>query len=228
VGGKNSTVEELKAYMDGYNRSLKQLGKNYAGLSKISVQTGTSHGGVVLADGTIAQVKLDLNALQALSEAARSGYRMAGAVQHGASTLPEDAFGNFPKHGACEIHLATGFQNIIFDHPRIPANLRESIRQWVVENCASERKASDSEQQFIYKSRKKAIGPFKKQMWHMPAEVLSSISADLETRFGFLFDQLKIQGTAEAVKRYVKAPLMRHAAPRPVGAAAPDDADAGE
>ena len=227
VGGKNSTVEELKAYMDGYHRALKEMGK-YVGLSKISVQTGTSHGGVVLADGSIAQVKLDLNALKALSEAARSGYGMAGAVQHGASTLPEDAFGNFPKYGACEIHLATGFQNMVFDHPKIPARLGEAARQWVIKNCASERKASDSEQQFLYKSRKKAIGPFKRDMWHMPADVLASISADLEARFGFLFDQLNIQGTAEAVRRYVKAPVMRHSAPRPVGAAAPDDAEAGE
>jgi hypothetical protein len=153
---------------------------------------------------------------------------MAGAVQHGASTLPEDAFGNFPRSGACEIHLATGFQNIVFDHPRIPAQLRDAVRQWVIGNCASERKASDSEQQFIYKSRKKAIGPFKKDMWNLPADVLASVSADLEARFGFLFDQLKIAGTAEAVGRHVRAPVMRQAMPRPVGVAAPDDAEAGE
>ena len=153
---------------------------------------------------------------------------MAGAVQHGASTLPEDAFTNFPKYGACEIHLATGFQNIVLDHPRIPPDLRESVRRWVFENCASERKASDSEQQFLYKSRKKAIGPFKRRMWDLPADVLSAVSADLEGRFGFLFDQLNIGGTTEVVSRYVKAPVVRRAAPRPVGVAAPDDADAGE
>jgi fructose/tagatose bisphosphate aldolase len=228
VGGKNSTVEELKAYMDGYNRTLKKMNPKYVGLSKISVQTGTSHGGVVLADGSIAQVKLDLKALHALSEAARKSYRMGGAVQHGASTLPEDAFTNFPKNGACEIHLATGFQNMVFDHPKIPAQLREEIRQWLIENCAAERKPADSEQQFLYKSRKKAIGPFKREMWHMSPEVLGAISADLEARFGFLFDQLNLPGTADAVGRYVTGPVMRHAVPRPVGAAAPDDAEAGE
>src|SRR5439155_18903019 len=41
VGGKNSDVHELRAFMDGYERTLKRLGP-YAGLSKISVQTGTS------------------------------------------------------------------------------------------------------------------------------------------------------------------------------------------
>src|SRR5687768_13596217 len=63
VGMKNSTVEELHAFMQGYNRSLAGLGK-HAGISKISVQTGTSHGGVVLPDGSMADVKLDLQALE--------------------------------------------------------------------------------------------------------------------------------------------------------------------
>jgi len=227
VGGKNSTVEELRAFMDGYNRSLAALG-NHVGLSKISVQTGTSHGGVVRPDGSIAQVKLDLNALRALSEEATATYRLAGAVQHGASTLPEDAFGNFPKYGACEIHLATNFQNMVFDHPALPADLRAELRAWVIENCANERKPSDTEEQFLYKSRKKAIGPFKAALWDLPAAIKEQVCADLEARFGFLFDQLNIRDTAGLVARYVKAPLLRHAAPRPAAEAAPDDADAGE
>src|SRR6185436_4152655 len=79
VGMKNSTVEELHAFMQGYNRSLAALGGS-VGISKISVQTGTSHGGVVLADGSIADVKLDLQALAALSKVAREEYGLAGAV----------------------------------------------------------------------------------------------------------------------------------------------------
>ncbi len=59
VGMKNSTVEELHAFMQGYNQAIAALG-DPVGISKISVQTGTSHGGVVLADGTMADVKLDL------------------------------------------------------------------------------------------------------------------------------------------------------------------------
>src|SRR5205807_5411566 len=91
----------------------------YAGISKISVQTGTSHGGVVLADGSIAKVQLDLDALKALSRDARGTYGLGGAVQHGASTLPAEAFGHFPACEAIEIHLATNFQNIVFDHPKL-------------------------------------------------------------------------------------------------------------
>src|SRR2546425_1033054 len=102
VGGKNSDVHELTAFMDGYGRALARLGP-YTGISKISVQTGTSHGGVVLPDGSIAKVQLDLDAVKALSDDARSKYGLGGAGQHGASTLPPDAFGHFPKCEAIEI-----------------------------------------------------------------------------------------------------------------------------
>ena len=53
IGKGNSTVGDLRAFMDGY---LSRLGTNVKGISKISVQTGTSHGGVVLPDGSMAQV----------------------------------------------------------------------------------------------------------------------------------------------------------------------------
>ena len=126
VGGKNSDVHELDAFMQGYNRTLKKLG-TAAGISKISVQTGTSHGGVVLPDGSIAKVQLDLAALKALSLAARTKYGLGGAVQHGASTLPPGAFLQFPQCEAIEIHLATNFQTIVMDHPALPKDLRREV-----------------------------------------------------------------------------------------------------
>ncbi len=227
VGMKNSTVEELHAFMQGYNRSLAALGK-LEGISKISVQTGTSHGGVVLPDGSIADVKLDLQALEALSKVAREQYRLAGAVQHGASTLPSNAFGNFPRIETAEIHLATNFQNIVFDHPRLPADLKQRIRGWLDENAASERKSGDTEEQFYYKARKKAIGPFKRELWGLPEEIRTAIAADLERTFAFLFQQLNVNGTADHINRIVQAPLQHHAALKPVLVAAADDPDAGE
>ena len=228
VGMKNSTVEELHAFMDGYNRSLAARGKGLAGLSKISVQTGTSHGGVVLPDGSIAEVKLDLAALEALSRAARDSYGLGGAVQHGASTLPPDAFGNFPRVETTEIHLATNFQNMVFDHPSLPAELRTRMLGWLDGNAAGERKPNDTDGQFYYRARKKAIGPFKRECWDLPAEVREAIAADLERTFGFLFDQLKVGGTAELVQKHVRArPLSWDQLHRAEGRAV-DDAEAGE
>ncbi len=227
VGMKNSTVEELHAFMQGYNRSLSNLG-DYPGISKISVQTGTSHGGVVLPDGTMADVKLDLQALAALSQAARDEYGLAGAVQHGASTLPSNAFGNFPRIETAEIHLATNFQNIVFDHPRLPADLKDRVRTWLDENAASERKSGDTNEQFYYKARKKAIGPFKRDFWTLPEDVRNAIASDLEKTFAFLFEQLNVNGTQEQVNRFIQAPMQHHAALKPVLVAAVDDPDAGE
>jgi fructose-bisphosphate aldolase class II len=227
VGMKNSTVEELHAFMQGYTRSLAGLG-DHRGISKISVQTGTSHGGVVLADGSIADVKLDLQALAALSETARAAYGLAGAVQHGASTLPSTAFGNFPRIETAEIHLATNFQNIVFDHPRLPTDLRDRLRRWVDENAAGERKRGDTAEQFYYKARKKAIGPFKHELWSLDEDVRGAIAADLERTFAFLFEQLNVNGTEKDINRFVQAPMQHHAALRPVLVSAEDDPDAGE
>jgi fructose-bisphosphate aldolase, class II len=227
VGGHNSTVDELHAFMEGYNAAIA-AGGGGAGISKISVQTGTSHGGVVLPDGSIAEVKLDLDALAALSREARTKYGLAGAVQHGASTLPADAFGNFPRIETCEIHLATNFQNIIFDHPKLPEDLRNAIKTWLAANAQGERKAGDSEEQFYYKARKKAIGPFRRELWSLPEGVRAAIAADLESTFAFLFAQLQVNGTADLVRRHIKAPLQHHAALKPALVTAEDDADAGE
>ena len=227
VGGHNSTVDELHAFMQGYNGAIAELGR-IVGISKISVQTGTSHGGVVLADGSIAEVQLDLDALAALSRAARDTYGLAGAVQHGASTLPAKAFGNFPRIETAEIHLATNFQNIIFDHPKLPAELRAAIKTWLAANAQSERKSGDSDEQFYYKARKKAIGPFKRELWSLPEDTRAAIAGDLESTFAFLFSQLKVNGTADVVRRHVQAPLQHHAALKPALVAAEDDPDAGE
>jgi fructose/tagatose bisphosphate aldolase len=207
VGGHNSNVQELHAFMRGYLKALSAKGKNLAGISKISVQTGTAHGGFVAADGKVrTDVKLDLVALEELSRIARTEYGLGGAVQHGASTLPPDAFDAFPKAGACEIHLATDFQNMVYEHPAFPKALKDEMYAWTAEHAAEERKPTDTEQQFLYKGRKKAIGPFKKQLWALEPSVRDAIGASLEERFAFLMAQLKIGGTKPAVAAHVKVP----------------------
>ncbi len=210
VGGKNSDVHELHAYMDGFNRKLKERGASLVGLSKISVQTGTAHGGFINPDGTVrTDVKIDLKTLEELSNAARKDYGLGGAVQHGASTLPPDAFDAFPRAGACEIHLATDFQNMVYEHAQFPPDLKAEMYAWIRENATEERKPKDTEEQFIYKARKKAIGPFKKRMWSIPDAERQAIGQSLEDRFSFLMKQLKINDTAAAVQRFVKGSDVR-------------------
>ena len=215
VGGKNSTVEELRAFMDGYLEDLRKSGESVKGISKMSVQTGTTHGGVPLADGAVAKVKLDFETLEKLSEAARVDYGLSGAVQHGASTLPNEAFDRFPAIGTAEIHLATGFQNIIYDSSNLPEVLRKQIYDYLKINMATERKETDTDEQFLYKTRKKGFGPFKKELWHLPVETLTAIGQELENQFSFLFTKLNVNNTADIVRKYVKpvdVPLKRPAA----------------
>src|SRR5258706_14363377 len=208
-GGKNSDVHELRAYMDGYNAALKKRGAALVGLSKISVQTGTAHGGFIHADGTLRMdVKIDLHTLEELSRVARKEYGLGGAVQHGASTLPPEAFDAFPRVGACEIHLATNFQNMVYEHPKFPKDLKAEMYAWIRTNATEEKKPKDTEEQFIYKARKKAIGPFKKQMWSISADARQAIGQSLEDRFTFLMKQLKISDTAAVVARLLAAPAL--------------------
>ncbi|MFZ3051710.1 MAG: class II fructose-bisphosphate aldolase [Methanothrix sp.] len=204
VGGKNSTVEELQTFMDGYLEELKKRGPAFRGISKISVQTGTTHGGVPLADGTVAKVKIDFEVLEKLSETARTQYGLSGAVQHGASTLPDEAFDRFPATGTAEIHLATGFQNIIYDSKTFPDQLRAKIYDHLRAELKGEWKEKDTEEQFIYKTRKKGFGPFKPELWQLPNEVRDKICAELEGKFAFLFDKLKVIGTRPVLDQFSK------------------------
>ncbi|MDO8675928.1 MAG: class II fructose-bisphosphate aldolase [Candidatus Omnitrophota bacterium] len=201
VGHKNSTVEELAAFMDGYNRSLP---KGLTGLSKISVQTGTSHGGVVLPDGTMADVKVDFETLKALSAAGQKKYGLGGAVQHGASTLPDSAFNKFPEINTIEIHLATNFQNKTLDSKLFPKDLYAKMAAWINVNCTAERRPKDTEEQFMYKARKRALGQFKKDIMSMPEGVKEGIAAEIEKNFEFLFRQLSVHDTKDFVTAIVK------------------------
>lgn len=204
VGGKNTTVEEFRIFMDNYREELKKKGEGVTGISKISIQTGTTHGGVPLPDGTIAQVKIDFDTLKNISEAARTEYGLSGAVQHGASTLPNEAFDKFPTTQTAEIHLATGFQNIIYDSENFPGDLSERIYQYINTEFRGEKKENDTEEQFIYKTRKKGFGPFKQDMWDLPASALEPIGKELENQFSFLFDRLNVNNTAAVVEKVVK------------------------
>ena len=205
VGGRNSTPEELRAFMRGYNDTLPN---GMVGLSKISIQTGTSHGGVVLPDGSLAQVQIDFDVMRRLSEIARDEYGMGGAVQHGASTLPEEAFHKFPEKGCLEIHLATGFQNIIYEHPEFPNDLREEIYDYLRSEHAHRWTDDQTEEQFIYDNRKRAFGAFKRDVWDIEPEARASIREALEGKFAFLFEQLNAVDTVALVEAHIVPPQI--------------------
>jgi fructose/tagatose bisphosphate aldolase len=228
VGKYNTHPEEVRAYADGLERLLGGV----TGISKISVQTGTSHGGVPLADGSIAQAKIDFEVLRQTTHICREEYGMAGSVQHGASTLPESVFNKFPEAEAVEIHLATGFQNMILDAPTLPQEIKDDIRDFCFENCLDERKPEQTDEQFVYTTRKKALGPFKRRLWEMDEAHKSPIIDELEAKFAFLMEKLGVHNTKDIVARYIRAASIDlpeyAAASAELTAAAVVDANEGE
>jgi fructose/tagatose bisphosphate aldolase len=200
VGKYNTQPDEVRAYIDGVKRTLGD-----AGMAKISVQTGTSHGGVPMADGSIAEAKIDFDVLRETTDLCRREYQIAGSVQHGASTLPEAVFNKFPENEAVEIHLATGFQNMILDAPSLPASMKDEIRAFCFANCMDERKDGESDEQFVYKTRKKALGPFKQRLWDMNADAKQPILEAMEEKFEFLMEKLAVYNTRDLLLQYIPA-----------------------
>ena len=208
VGSENSTVAELQAFMTHFNTFMG--GDPSRGLSKISVQTGTSHGGVPLPDGSVADVAVDFETLARLSEVSRDEFGLSGAVQHGASTLPDEAFNLFAEANASEVHLATGFQNIIFESEALPDDLRRATYDWLSANRSQERKDGETDAQFFYKTRKRAFGPFKRYFWTLEDDRLNAICAELEERFVQMFDLLGVANTtADVIERTSLTDLHR-------------------
>lgn len=209
IGGKNSTPEELRAYLDGF----KEVFKAGKGVSKLSVQSGTSHGGVVLPDGSLAQVKIDFDTLREMSAVARKEYGLSGAVQHGASTLPDEAFHTFPETTTSEVHLATGFQNIMYDSPALPAAFKDEVYKHIKENFGSEQKEGQTDEQFFYKTRKKGFGLIKQKWWDLPAEVKGPIMKELSDKFELLFNELKVNSSKDIVDKTVKPVIVEKKIP---------------
>jgi hypothetical protein len=211
VGGSNTTVDDLRAFMETYEGRRAAFEIGTAGLAKLSVQTGTRHGGIVRPDGSLEDPHVDFGLLAQLGRVAREGYKLGGVVQHGASTLPDEWFRRFPECGAIEIHLSTGFQNLIFCAPEFPADLGEAIDRLVTQAFGDEKEPDDTREQFLYKLRKKAWGPFKRELWDLPPATREPILDRIEERFAFLFRNLGVEGTRETVDRWVKPVEVRPA-----------------
>ncbi len=182
VGKQNSTPDELRAYLDGFNRGVRRPGRR--GCHRpLQGQRPDRHLARwrAPADGGVAEVKLDFEVLRELGEVARE-YGLAGAVQHGASTLPDELFHRFPEVETAEIHLATGFQNALYEHPAFPAELHARIEQYCFDNLADERSEGQTDAQFVYKTRKKALGEIKRELWDLETkdEIIASQQAKMK------------------------------------------------
>lgn len=199
IGDQNSTEEDLSVFFQLFQTHYPQ---KLVGLSKISVQTGTSHGGHMLPDGKMEEMKVDFEVIERLSKKAKE-LGMAGVVQHGASTLAESMYSEFPLRGAIEIHLSTGWQNMIMDHPSFPVDLKKDILSWLDREKGSERKNDETDNQFYYRTRKYAWGEFKSKFDNTTNEFKEIIKDEMKNRCINLFKELKVENTKEIVDKYI-------------------------
>jgi fructose/tagatose bisphosphate aldolase len=205
VGHHNTTPEELRAFMVTYPQALAACGNGAIGVTKVSVNSGTYHGGKVLPDGSLAPLNVGYDTLRAISRVCREEYGLAGVVQHGASTLPKEQLSKFPETGTVEIHLALGFNNLIFDHPRLPQAVKDEIRAYVFAHHANERAPDETDAQFVYNTRKKAWAGMKERFWNLPTDIQQDIMASLDAMFRDMFMRMNVGGTADLVARHTQA-----------------------
>ncbi len=204
IGGKNTSVADLEAF---YRLITKYLEPGISGLDKISVQTGTTHSGIVLQDGSLGSMNVDFDLTATLSSKARDlGWN--GLVQHGASTLTISDLAKLPAAGVIEVHLATHIQNIIFDHPAFPVKLRKAMQdKLVVSSRGAEGDVitdtdSLTQAQQFYKARWTAWGLFKSELWELTPEVLTPIEESLAFWVAEVCTALRITDRAHLMQEY--------------------------
>ena len=212
VGKQNSTADELEAYLDGYRPRAGAAGARRgravqgqrpdrhvarrraaarAAASRRSSSTSRS-------SGTLGEIA------RARGLAGRRPARRVHAARGAVPPLPGGRDGRDPpRDGLPERPLRA---------PGVPGLADGRDLRLVRRNAADERKDGQTDEQFLYTTRKKAIGPFKRQLWDL--ETKDEILAAQGTKLGFLFTELRVNGSMEMVERYVRPGPRRGRSPR--------------
>lgn len=198
VGEDNSTVEEVDAFLSGVNAHLNP---DTAGLTKLSIQSGTKHGGNVLLDGSFGEMHVDFKLITELTNACRSHGGVAGCVQHGASMLTLEKLGQLPVSGCIEVHLAAAFLNAVYH--QLPVLLVDIADKWVTERFADEWKTDWSEAQFLHHARRYPIGRFKREWWSAK-ECHGKIRTAVYNQAVGYFSALNVNNTVQLVNDTIK------------------------
>lgn len=194
IGDQNSTVDEFVEFMHGLSAKLGEID----GIVKVSVQTGTSHGGVVHKDGTLGKMDVDFALLKNITKAGKK-YGVGGSVQHGASTLPDSDFALFPRHHTLEIHLATGWQNLLLDSKSFPSALKRQMYKALLKNNQS---PGLTDAQYLYKERKRLWGKYKQAIWDIEESSKHELRQELTLRAEQVFAKLGVAKTQELIQNY--------------------------
>ena len=92
----------------------------------------------------------------------------------------------------------------------MPADFKAEVYEFIKKEFAKEKKENQTEEQFIYSTRKKGFGPFKKKWWGLQAEIKAGIIAELEKRFELLFEKLNVVNTKDIINKSIsKTPVRK-------------------
>jgi fructose/tagatose bisphosphate aldolase len=201
VGGHVSTVEELHSYLTQFTNSFSRTCPGQPGLSKVSIHTGTTHGGIILPEGSTAKPTIDFDSIRQLSEIGQKTYKLGGVVQHGASTLPVKDFSHLVIAGAIEVHLATAFMTSMYEH--LPVTLQYQIHNWLNKTYYHERSDNMTDRQFYHKVEVHALAPFKHSLWNLTPDEKEVITKNWELQFDQIFLQLGCTNMRPIVEKYI-------------------------
>lgn len=210
IGGANTTPEELATFIELVR---DRAGEHADMFGKVSVQTGTQHGGIADAAGKNLRMPLDLTLARQLAEVARS-YGFGGIVQHGASTLQLDQFAALSDCGVVEVHLATNLQDLVFDSPHFPSLLREELMTAALEFArggvsAAERGADTSGETAaqIYRQQRWSMwGPFKAKLLALEPDVRDALAGGVADWADDLIHAFQLAGRASELRALYATP----------------------
>lgn len=210
IGGANTSIADLRAFLGAVAAHRSQWGGS---LGKVSVQTGTQHGGVVLADGSFGTMTVDFAVAAELARVARESFGLPGVVQHGASTLTTEQLGRLAGAGVHEVHLATAIQNVVLEHRALPAELLDRMRSELAGASGAPEgghgaKMADglTAEQFWIANRWHAWGVFKPELWGLSESILVQLRDAAETWFDRTFVALGLAGCARDLVSLWKTP----------------------
>ncbi len=92
---------------------------------------------------------------------------------------------------------------MFFDN--VPADFKKEMYAWLDVNSAGDRKPGMTDEQFYYKVRKNAVGPFKAKSYALPEDAKTKLITAWESQFDKLFNLLGVKDTKQYVEKYIKA-----------------------
>ena len=206
-------VDEIEAFLDGYESCLRNEAPKARGLSQLSVSIGTVPGGRVLPDGRPQEMNLDWQAFERLQATAIQNYDLNGLILQGVSTLSEETQKQLPYKQVLEAHLSTAHHQLLLNSSHLPEALKHDIIAYLKDAQRGHWREGMTEEQFIHSVSGKCFGPFKKKFWDLSGECKKQLKDEVSNLLGRSFAAFRIAETKRIVREKVRPEVISRPAP---------------